>query len=196
MRRALRHRNAIWALGVTILLVGCAAPIGIRIADPREVQVYLTRSALTGDQPTDASLNELRRYDLLRTYEDDPDAALAKLHAYALAEGLPPDALFALAKEVINGEAACALVDDAQFAELPHLEGADGLHAVWQSDTLPPMVVSAFPAASADERKRFQENLAKLCDEEAQSTCAEVGIVSLKAATASSYAPVIAAYGR
>jgi hypothetical protein len=97
-------------------------------------------------------------------------------------------------KEVINGEAACALVDDAQFAELPHLEGADGLHAVWQSDTLPPMVVTAFPAASADERERFQENLAKLCEEE--STCAEVGIVSLKAASASAYAAVIAAYGR
>ena len=99
-------------------------------------------------------------------------------------------------KKVINGEAACALVDDAQLAELPHLEGADGLRAVWQSDELPPMVVSAFPAAPADERKRFQENLAKLCKEEAQSTCAEVGIVSLKAATASAYAAVIAAYGQ
>jgi hypothetical protein len=98
-------------------------------------------------------------------------------------------------KKVINGEAACALVDDAQLAELPHLQGADGLRAVWQSDELPPMVVSAFPAASADERKRFQENLAKLCEEEAQTACAEVGIVSLKAAGASAYAAVIAAYG-
>jgi hypothetical protein len=99
-------------------------------------------------------------------------------------------------KKVLNGEAACALVDDAQLAELPHLEGADGLHAVWQSDELPPMVVSAFPAASADERKRFQENLAKLCEDEARSSCAEVGIVSLKVATASAYAAVIAAYGQ
>jgi hypothetical protein len=99
-------------------------------------------------------------------------------------------------KKVINGEAACALVDDAQVAELPHLDGADGLHAVWESDKLPPMVVTAFPAASADERKRFQGNLAKLCEEEAQSACAEVGIVSLKAASASEYATVIAAYGQ
>jgi pimeloyl-ACP methyl ester carboxylesterase len=98
MRRTLRHRNAIWALAVMILLGGCAAPIGIRIADPREVQVHLTRSALIGDEPSNASLNELRRYDLLQAYKDDPDAALAKLHAYALAEGLPPDALFALAE--------------------------------------------------------------------------------------------------
>ena len=99
-------------------------------------------------------------------------------------------------KKVINGEAACALVDDAQLAELPHLQGADGLRAVWQSDELPPMVVSAFPEASADERRRFQENLAELCDKEAQSICAEVGIVSLKAASASAYAAVIAAYGQ
>jgi pimeloyl-ACP methyl ester carboxylesterase len=98
MRRTLRHRKAIWVLAVTILVGGCAAPIGIRIADPRKVQVNLTRSALTHNEPSDASLNELRRYDLLQAYKDDPDTALAKLHAYALAEGLPPDALFALAE--------------------------------------------------------------------------------------------------
>jgi len=98
MRRTLRYRNAISALAVTILLGACAAPIGIRIEDPREVQLYLTRSALTGDEPSDASLNALRRYDLLAAYGHDPDGALAKLHAHALAEGLPPDALFALAE--------------------------------------------------------------------------------------------------
>jgi phosphonate ABC transporter substrate-binding protein len=98
-------------------------------------------------------------------------------------------------KQVVNGDAACALVDDAQLAELSHLEGADGLRPVWESDKLPPMVVTAFPTAPADERKRFQEHLAKLCDEEAKSTCAEVGIVSLEAASASAYAAVIAAYG-
>jgi hypothetical protein len=52
------------------------------------------------------------------------------------------------------------------------------------------------PTASADERERFQENLAKLCEEEARSTCAEVGIVSLRAASATAYAAVIAAYGQ
>jgi len=98
MRRTFQHRHGIWALAMTILLGGCAAPIGIRIADPRAVQVQLTRSALTADKPSDASLNELRRYDLLQVYKDHPDAALAKLHTYALAEGLPPDTLFALAE--------------------------------------------------------------------------------------------------
>ena len=98
--------------------------------------------------------------------------------------------------KVLDGEAACALIDDAQLAELPHLDGAEGLHTAWKSAELPPMVVTAFPAAPADERKRFQEHLATLCDNDAQGACAEVGIVSLKAASATDYAAVVAAYGK
>jgi phosphonate ABC transporter substrate-binding protein len=98
--------------------------------------------------------------------------------------------------KVINDEAVCALIDDAQLAELPHLEGAAGLRTVWKSAELPPMVVAAFPAAPADERKRFQEHLVDLCDKDGQSACAEVGIVSLKAARATDYAAVVAAYGK
>lgn len=99
-------------------------------------------------------------------------------------------------KKVFNGEATCALIDDAQLKEMSHLEGGDGLRTVWQSAELPPMVVTAFPAGSADERQRFQKNLATLCDNEAQSVCAEVGIVSLKAASAADYAAIVAAYGK
>jgi pimeloyl-ACP methyl ester carboxylesterase len=93
-----QHHRALGALAVAALVAGCAAPIGIKIADPRDVQRYLTRSALTDDQPSDFSLNELRRYDLLKAYETEPDAALAKLHAAARKTGFPPDALFALAE--------------------------------------------------------------------------------------------------
>jgi hypothetical protein len=99
-------------------------------------------------------------------------------------------------KKVISGEATCALIDDAQLAELPHLEGADGLRTAWKSAELPPMVVAAFPAAPATERQRFQEHLADLCDGDGQSACAEVGIVSLKAAGAADYAAVVAAYDK
>ncbi len=98
--------------------------------------------------------------------------------------------------KVIGGEAVCALVDDAQLAELAHLDGAAGIHTVWKSAELPPMVVTAFPQASPSERERFQEHLADLCDDAAQSACAEVGIVSLKAADAKDYAALVAAYGR
>jgi hypothetical protein len=98
-------------------------------------------------------------------------------------------------KKAMNGQAACALIDDAQFAELAHLDGANGLHPVWQSAELPPMVVAAFPVAPESERKRLQEHLGTLCDNEGESACAEVGISSLKAADATDYAAVIAAYG-
>jgi len=90
--------RALTGLTVAGLLAGCASPIGIRTADPVEVQRNLTRSALTGREPSDFSLNQLRRYDLLEEFDDDPDAALAKLHAAAVAEDLPPAALFALAE--------------------------------------------------------------------------------------------------
>ncbi len=99
-------------------------------------------------------------------------------------------------RKVIKGEAVCALIDDAQFAELPHLEGADGLHTAWKSAELPPMVVTAFPAAPDAERQRFQQHLAELCDSAGQSACAEVGIVSLKPAGAADYAAVVSAYGK
>lgn len=99
-------------------------------------------------------------------------------------------------KKVVDGEAVCALIDDAQLAELSHLEGAPQLKQAWASGELPPMVVAAFPSASATERKEFQQHLGELCDDSQQSTCAEVGIVSLKMASKSDYAAVIAAYGK
>lgn len=98
-------------------------------------------------------------------------------------------------KKVVNDEAVCALIDDAQLAELPHLEGAAGLRTVWKSAELPPMVVTAFPTATEEQRQRFRAHLATLCDNEGHDPCAEVGIVSLKAASATDYAPVVAAYG-
>ena len=99
-------------------------------------------------------------------------------------------------KKVISGEAVCALIDDAQLAELSHLEGADVLRSVWTSAELPPMAVVTFPTAPRDERERFQDNLAKVCDDDGQSVCAEVGIVSLKATDGADYARVVAAYGK
>jgi hypothetical protein len=98
-------------------------------------------------------------------------------------------------RKLMTGEATCALVDDAQRGELSHLEGADQVRTVWTSPELPPMAIVAFPQAPADERQRFQDNLTKVCDNDGERACAEVGIVSLKSAAAADYAPVIAAYG-
>ena len=98
MRRTRRFAEALGLIALSILATGCVSPIGIRIADPREVQRYLTRSALTESEPSDFSLNELRRYDLLAGYEREPEDALAKRHAAAVAEDFPNHALFALSE--------------------------------------------------------------------------------------------------
>jgi pimeloyl-ACP methyl ester carboxylesterase len=86
------------AFVAALVLFACASPVGIRTSDPREVQRYLTRNALTDDHASDFTLNELRRYDLLDRFEEQPVVALANLHGAARAEGFPPAALFALAE--------------------------------------------------------------------------------------------------
>lgn len=98
-------------------------------------------------------------------------------------------------RKVVVGEAVCALVDDAQLAELAHIEGAGALHPVWKSAPLAPMPLVAFPQTSEAERKRFQDNLVKLCDDDAKSICEEVGIQSLRTAGDKDYAPLASAYG-
>jgi hypothetical protein len=98
-------------------------------------------------------------------------------------------------KKLLTGEAQCALVDDAQLAELPHIEGAEGVRSIWDSQKLPPMVVVAFLAAPPAEREAFRKNLPHVCDGDGRSVCAAVGLISLKPATGSPYAAVVAAYG-
>lgn len=99
-------------------------------------------------------------------------------------------------KKVTSGEAECALVDDAQFAELPKIDGGAGVKSVWKSAKLPPMVVVAFPAAPAEERKAFQANMSKICQGEGKTVCQEAGIAAFKTASASDYAAVTAAYSK
>jgi hypothetical protein len=98
-------------------------------------------------------------------------------------------------RQVIDGQAVCALIDDAQLAELSHLPGVSGVRAVWSSDELPQMVVATFPETPKDESTGFRNNLTQLCSEEGRAICAEVGIVSLAASDAGAYAAVVAAYG-
>jgi hypothetical protein len=99
-------------------------------------------------------------------------------------------------KKVASGEAECALIDDAQLAELPHIKGVEGVRSVWKSEKLPAMVVAAFPPASAAERKAFQQSLGTICEGQGQAVCAEVGIQSIKAAGAGDLQTLVAAYGK
>jgi hypothetical protein len=98
-------------------------------------------------------------------------------------------------RKLLSGDATCALVDDAQYAELSHIEGGSELHSVWKSTELPTMPVVAFVHAAEAERTRFSKEMAGICDGEDRKVCEEVGIVALKAASNADYAEVIAAYG-
>jgi hypothetical protein len=99
-------------------------------------------------------------------------------------------------KKVLTGEATCALVDDAQMAELPHIEGAEGIRSVWESAKFPSMTLVAFGTTPPAERKKFKEGLSRVCDGEGKTACAEVGILALTAADAGSYQAVLDAYGK
>ncbi|MCC6765579.1 MAG: hypothetical protein IT293_13040 [Deltaproteobacteria bacterium] len=98
-------------------------------------------------------------------------------------------------KKVLTGEAECALVDDAQMAELPHIDGAEGIRSVWESAKFPSMTVVAFGTTPAAERKKFKDGLSRVCDGEGKTACAEVGIIALAGADAGRYAAVEKAYG-
>jgi hypothetical protein len=99
-------------------------------------------------------------------------------------------------KKVIAGEAECALIDDAQFAELARIEGGAAVKSVWKSDKLPPMVVVAFPSAPAAARETFKGKLSQVCGGEGKAACSEVGIKALKSASNKEYDAVIKAYGK
>jgi len=99
-------------------------------------------------------------------------------------------------KKLLAGEAVCALVDDAQMAELPHIEGAEGIRSVWESAKFPSMTLVAFGSTPPAERKKFKDGLARVCDGEGKTACAEVGILALAAADASGYEAVLKAYGK
>ena len=99
-------------------------------------------------------------------------------------------------KKVISGDAECALIDDAQFAELGKIEGGAAVKSIWKSDKLPPMVVVAFPSAPVAERATFKTSLAKLCSGDGKAACGEVGIKDLSVAGNPDYQTVITAYGK
>jgi hypothetical protein len=99
-------------------------------------------------------------------------------------------------RQVMNGEADCALLDDAQLAELKHLQDGDGVKTVWKSKTLPPMAVVAFASAPAAEKKAFQQNLPSVCEGPENTACAEVGIHALAPARTSDYAEVMKLYAK
>lgn len=100
------------------------------------------------------------------------------------------------AKKVINGEAKCALVDDAVFAAIANMDGGKDLKAAWKGSTLPPMVVVATASADAKDKASFKGNLSSLCSGDGAKVCKDAGIESLKAASDADYKTVIDAYNK
>jgi hypothetical protein len=99
-------------------------------------------------------------------------------------------------KMVIRDEVKCALIDDAQFAELAKVDGGKDLKSVWKSAALPPLAVVAFPGATAADKSGFKSALASLCEGDGKAICGEIGVQALKPADESAYAQVLAAYGK
>jgi pimeloyl-ACP methyl ester carboxylesterase len=85
---------AVTALGVA----GCATPVSVSRANPREVQRYLTRSVLSAGRTSGPTENVLNQWDLYERFANDPEGALAELHQ-GLVEGRGgSNELFALAE--------------------------------------------------------------------------------------------------
>ncbi len=97
-------------------------------------------------------------------------------------------------KAVIKGDSKCALIDDAQWAEVKNVEGGKDLKQVWSSATLPPLAVVALPGASDNLKKAFKNGLTSLCEGDGKNVCKEIGLEALKPAGDDAYAQILAAY--
>lgn len=97
-------------------------------------------------------------------------------------------------KAVLKDEAKCALIDDAQLAEMSSMEGGKDLKSVWKSAKLPGMAVVAFPSADKATKDAFKSSLSTLCDGDGKTVCGEIGIQSLKTASDDAYGQILAAY--
>lgn len=82
---------------ISLIIVGCATPVGI---DPVDIQTGYqlnTQSALSAGQPSEATKMVLRRNGLMDRFETEPEKVLAELHA-ELKPAADEDKLFALAE--------------------------------------------------------------------------------------------------
>ena len=86
---------------VTVLglaLASCAPPVAVKRLSPQVAQREQTANVLTSGHASDFSLIELRRFDLLDRFDDDPAGALAALHEHARSGVARSEELFALAE--------------------------------------------------------------------------------------------------
>ncbi|MBW2286941.1 MAG: alpha/beta fold hydrolase [Deltaproteobacteria bacterium] len=86
-------------LGLTLLVAGCATPVGVERVDPRTAHRALTRNVLSSGHLSEPSVIAFEQFDLRVLLDSEPDRALAALHDIMRAQSEPkPDVLFALAE--------------------------------------------------------------------------------------------------
>ena len=87
--------NYFFALALLLVAAGCATPIGVHYVDQRIAYQSLTANILSAERPSSFSARELMNLNLYQRFEDEPDKALAEMHAGLASEG-DEDRLFAL----------------------------------------------------------------------------------------------------
>ena len=69
-------------LGILALMAwGCATPIGVNYVDRRVAYQSITANMLSAERPSSFSARELMNLNLYQRFEDDPEKALAEMHA-------------------------------------------------------------------------------------------------------------------
>ena len=98
-------------------------------------------------------------------------------------------------KQVLRGEAMCALIDDVQFEAAQHIDRGAALKPVWRSAALPGMAVVAFPGADAAVVRSLEESLGAVCAK-AKEACSSVGIEQIRPSDESRYQLVLETYSK
>ena len=86
------------SVGVAVLATGCAPLVGVKHLSARDVGRSYTSNVLSTDDLSDSTRIALRRHNLIDQFDDQPEVALAQLHASVLTEGSANADLFALAE--------------------------------------------------------------------------------------------------
>jgi len=84
-------------IALVLVASACATPVGVKHVSVQTGYRLLTESALSAEQPSEASKTVLRRLGLLDRFDEEPGTVLAELHAGLGAAG-DDDRLFALAE--------------------------------------------------------------------------------------------------
>jgi pimeloyl-ACP methyl ester carboxylesterase len=92
------RKAALLVLVLAPLALACATPVGVKRIDPKRVQRQLTSNILTTSELSQATQNILYQQDLTKRFGDDPQGAIAALHALVVNGRGGPDELFALAE--------------------------------------------------------------------------------------------------